>query len=241
MKFIFIVDNTTTNQTFVNAVKEKIENVNKECSNVYLDMYVLHEGKSLDSDTSLLIKVLSNEKQRCPLIVDAKTAKYFPEILRLQSSIVMFEHETNRNIDVNEYNSFNETLAAAHGSRIDYIDKEFHDMENNKSLSVIDIQKHLATWEYYIYLAKIFYHEHKHYPSILLSRSIQQECKSKDELVIAFEHRYEGKQISWNTTAPKEEYDDVDYINTYCIDIAIHSLSDRRLNNKNEPFHLKNV
>lgn len=242
MKFVLIVDNTTTNQSFLNAVYQKITSLQEHCDDVIIDTFIIHNGKPLDSDTQLLLEILGNEKQRCPLLVDSKTAKFFPEILKLQTSIVIFEHEQNRNLEVNEYNTFNETIAASHGARIDYIDTVFHDMENNKSLSVVDIQKHLATFEYYVYLAKIYEREHAHYPCILLPCSVQQECKNSSELIKAFEKRLEHhSEIGWQTTAPKEQFDDVDKILHDCCDIAIHSLTDGRLQVKQQPLHIKKV
>lgn len=229
MKFILLIDNTYSNKSFIDRVEEKINTISDECQHVSLHTYILHEGKPLESDTELLINVLLNEHERTPVILDAKTAKYYPEILKNQSSIVMFEHEENLNQEINEFNVFNSKLAIAHGARIDYLNKNFHDTDNDKQLSVIDMLKYIATYEYYVYLAKVFFHEHNKFPIIVLPRYCQLECKNIDDLKSKFDNRtYFKDKMNWTTSEHGIEFNEDDVLNT-CTDIAIHTLSDTRL------------
>lgn len=229
MKFVLLVDNTFSNKLFIEQIELKLSYIVDECSHVSLQTYVLHEGKALDSDTELLITMLLNEPERTPVILDAKCAKYYPEILKLQTSIVMFEHEENLNAEINEYNVFNSKIAISHGARIDYINHNFHDTDNDKQLNVVDIVKYIATHEYYVYLAKVFYHEHNKFPILILPRYCQLECKSLEDIQKRFEDRQFYKDKSnWTTTELGQEFDEDEVMNT-CVDIAIHSLSDARL------------
>lgn len=233
MKFVLLIDNTFSDKTFIEQVEQKLSSVADECSHVSLHTYILHEGKALDSDTELLITMLLNEPERTPVILDAKCAKYYPEILKLQSSIVMFEHEENLSADINEYNVFNSKIAISHGARVDYINQNFHDTDNDKQLNVVDIVKYIATHEYYVYLAKVFYHEHNKFPILILPRYCQLECKTVEDIQKKFEIRqfYKDK-ANWTTTEIGCEFNEDDVLNT-CVDIAIHSLSDTRLSQMN--------
>ena len=229
MKFVLLVDNTFSDKGFIEQIEQKISAVSDECSHVTLQTYIIHDGKALDSDTELLITMLLNESERTPVILDAKCAKYFPEILKLQSSIVMFEHEENLSAEINEYNVFNSKIAISHGARIDYLNKNFHDTDNDKQLNVVDIVKYIATHEYYVYLAKVFYHEHNKFPILILPRYCQLECKNVDDIKVAFDNRqfYKDK-TNWTTTELGIEFNEDEIMNS-CVDIAIHSLSDARL------------
>lgn len=238
MKFVLLVDNTFSNKTFIEQIEQKISSVSDECSHVSLQTYVLHEGKALDSDTELLITMLLNEPERTPVILDAKCAKYFPEILKLQSSIVMFEHEENLNAELNEYNVFNSKVAISHGARIDYLNRNFHDTDNDKQMNVVDIVKYIATYEYYVYLAKVFYHEHNKFPVLILPRYCQLECKTLQDIQTKFENRqFFRDKTNWTTSETGFEFNEEEVMNS-CVDIAIHSFSDQRLA-KHDRSHLQ--
>lgn len=235
MKYVLLIDSTYSTHHFIEQVELKLRNVIDECGHVSIHTYILNEGKPLDSDTELLLNILMNESERTPVILDAKTAKYFPEILKMQSSVVMFDHEENFNAEISEYNVFNSKIAISHGARVDYLDKNFHDSDNDKQLSVVDMSKYIATYEYYVYLAKVFYHEHNKYPILLLPRYIQAECSNVEDLISVFDDRgFYRDKVNWTTTRVGKEYDEMEVLSN-CADIAIHSLSDSRLVEKSRP------
>lgn len=234
MKFVLLIDSTYSSNEFIEKIKHKISSVAEECAHVTLHTYILHEGQALDTDTSLLLKILSSEPERTPVIMDAKTAKYFPEIVKLQSSIVVFAHEDNLTLDIDECHPYNAKIAISHGGRIDYLNKDYHDKENDKQLNVVQIHKYIATHEYYVYLAKVFFHEHNHFPLLLLPRHVQLKCTSKEELLKEFNNRnfYQDK-TNWVTTEHGLEYNEEEIL-SLCQDIAIHHLNDERLSKHNE-------
>lgn len=217
MKFLLLLDDTYSNQQFIDHVKGRLSKL----ENAELCVCILHDSKFVDSDTQILLTILMKEKQRCPIIVDPKVAKFYPEILKLQESVVLFNHETMIARDSDEYSLFTEALAAAHGARIDYIDKNFHDIENDKHLTVVDIASHYVSDDYFIHMSKIYNLEHKRYPTLLLPRCVINDATSEEELVSFYENRNEYVMQAGLVTS---KHSDRNYDNPIQFDdIMIHS------------------
>lgn len=231
MRFILIIDDTYSGREIIDAIRLRTTNNEQIQNKCVLDTYIIHNSLPLDSDTKILLQMLMKEKHRAPVIVDAKVAKFYPEILKMQQSVVMFMHETDITRDPDEYNLFNEAIAASHGARIDYVHGEFHESENDKHLSVVDIAEHMITPEYYVYLSQIYKAEHEKYPFILLPRCVHNDANYESELIELFDSRNEyvaqvglaSSKVSDNT------YDDIKLNAEHC-DTAIHFFGDERLN-----------
>lgn len=239
MYFTVIVDSTYTNQKTLDIIKQKIINIG--LPNIKIDVYIIHDTKPMDLDTDLAIRILMNEINRTPVICDAKVAKFYPEIVKNQTTIVMLNHETNLSIDINEYNLFNENAVIHNGARFDYIDKEYHDLENEKMLNVIDIDNHVATCEYYTYLAKMFYYEHNFHPLLLIPRCRQKLAKSESDIISIFNDRHKLIQyIGMSSDCDGINFNSCgESIYKTCISMAVNTLTDERLsiaNNNNFEF-----
>lgn len=216
MKFLLLLDDTYSNQQFIDHVKGRLSKL----ENVELGVCLLHDSKAIDSDTQILLTILMKEKHRCPIIVDPKVAKFYPEILKLQESTVLFKHETMIARDSDEYSLFTEALAAAHGARIDYIDKNFHDLENDKHLTVVDISTHYASDDYFEHMSKIYNLEHKRYPTLLLPRCVINDASNESDLISFYENRNE---YIIQAGLLSSKISDVNYSNMQFDDIMIHS------------------
>lgn len=216
MKFLLLLDDTYSDQHFIDHVKGRLAKL----ENVELGICLIHNSKAIDSDTQILLTILMKEKHRCPIIVDPKVAKFYPEILKLQESTVLFKHETMIARDSDEYALFTEAIAASHGARIDYIDKSFHDLENDKLLTVVDISTHYASDDYFEHMSKIYNLEHKRYPTLLLPRCVIDDATSEEELISFYENRNEYV-IQAGFVSSK--ISDMKYENMQFDDIIIHS------------------
>lgn len=225
MRFTIILDSTSSPK-LLDSIKRRVSNWVGN-NPITFDVYILHNGISIDSDSNLLISVLSNEKQRSPVIMDMTCAKLYPEIIKFQETIISIN---NDNIDV--ISDIENMLSI--GALFDVFDES----NNSKmicNMMVIDIDKYFIDPAYYSHLYHTYKNEHIKFPVSLLSRESIIQCKGNwQQLVEFFEDRNNKRySIGWsNTIKSREDFRQnipkfVELENT-----AIKTFSDERIRNR---------
>lgn len=195
MRFTIILDSLTESK-LLTKIQERIKSVINN-TDLDFDVYILAEGIPIDSDTKLLINILSNEVNRTPVIMDFCSAKLYPEIIKNQQSIIAIDTSNNNKKILDSMISL--------GALFD----SYYENENDKvtkiGMSVVNHNKFYIALDYYKSLYSLYTLEHNRFPTSLLSRESIHRCNGDfEKLLEIFDDRNNHKSyIGWYSTIKK--------------------------------------
>lgn len=170
----------SSNNMFVLAIYEKTP---FELPTPFADKSVIvkwlaaENGIPLTKAGRIALDTISKDHFRCPILIDAQSARFHSDLLVNNDVIVILPHEMNRDGQISSINPYTEELAIAHTVRFWYQDKEYFENANKRLMSVVDLNESFATDEYLIDLIDKYYEECATYPSLLVNRKMTNSCQ----------------------------------------------------------------
>ena len=170
----------SSNSMFVLAIYEKTP---FELPTPFADKSVIvkwlavENGIPLTKAGRIALDTISKDQFRCPILIDAQSARFHSDLLVNNDVIVILPHEMNRDGQISSINPYTEELAIAHTARFWYQDKEYFENANKRLMSVVDLNESFATDEYLIDLIDKYYEECATYPSLLVNRKMTNSCQ----------------------------------------------------------------
>lgn len=237
--FIYLRD-LSRGKDYESFVKKCIIKYDKKST---YSVHLFDKHKPIDADTEILLQILTKERNRFPVFLDAFIANSHPEILQSQSSIVILPHQQNFET-FNEFCPFNESLCAQHSAYFAYENDEYVDINNTKNLRIIDVNSFKLDKTSFERICKNHEEEQHKFPVKYLSRYDISVCEGDvNELKRCIENRY---YLSDNIGKPHDEdlvvkYENLKYVlslvNTYSNHLTSTSKFVRRLVNQSNTTH----